>query len=76
VVTENTKWEEGLIAVNCAGFGGVNTHMILEPGPTVETEGSENGGTFQFPLLVTLSGRTEGGVQQGLSQVLYYSESL
>lgn len=30
VVSENTKWEPGLVGVSSFGFGGSNTHIILK----------------------------------------------
>lgn len=30
VVSENTKWEPDLVGVSSFGFGGSNTHIILQ----------------------------------------------
>ncbi len=30
VVTEPTPWDGGLVGINSFGFGGANTHLLLE----------------------------------------------
>lgn len=69
VVSENTSWNGGYVGVNSFGFGGSNVHVLLRS--TVSKENAANG-TSDNDLgkrLVTVSGRTEEGVELLLNVV-------
>jgi acyl transferase domain-containing protein len=71
-----------VVVLNSFGFGGVNTSLVLRPFgiPGANKDGdviAENEATpaiGSFPQLLTVSGRTEEGVQSTLSSVsLFFS---
>lgn len=66
MVSENTPWNGGYVAVNSFGFGGANAHVILKsnPKPKPISPPLENG-----PRVVAISGRTEEAVKEFLTQV-------
>lgn len=59
VVSENTPWEGGLVAVNSFGFGGANAHVILES----ERGARPAAARYAVPRLVLASGRTEAAAR-------------
>ncbi|CAH1129520.1 unnamed protein product [Ceutorhynchus assimilis] len=65
VLTENTSWNGGIMAMNSFGFGGANAHVVLQSNPKQKI----------LPLNSTLlrvvgvSGRTESAVKYFLKQV-------
>jgi len=75
VVDVNTKWNGGYVGINNFGFGGANSHVILKPitAGHVSNGGNETSHPTQAENVlrnfVTLSGRTEAGVEQKLREV-------
>ncbi|XP_072399714.1 fatty acid synthase-like [Diabrotica undecimpunctata] len=66
VITKNTKFNGGSIGVNCFGFGGANTHIIID------SNKREKSAVKQIHLknrLVQVSGRTEEAVLHFLEGV-------
>jgi len=61
VITKNTPWNGGLIAINSFGFGGANAHLILRSNPKVKLSPILDT-TKLLPSLVLVSGRTEEAV--------------
>lgn len=60
VITENTKWNGGYVAVSNFGFGGANAHALLKSNPK---EKVNNGiPKDDIPRLVYISGRTEEAI--------------
>ncbi|XP_072378050.1 LOW QUALITY PROTEIN: fatty acid synthase-like [Diabrotica undecimpunctata] len=66
IVTKNTKFNGGIIGVNCFGFGGANTHIVIDSNKkeksTIVYERPNN-------RLVQVSGRTEEAVLHFLDGV-------
>lgn len=60
VVSRNTPWRGGLVAVNSFGFGGANAHVILESEPAAERKPAQ----YPVPRLLVASGRTEEAVHE------------
>ncbi|OTF78648.1 fatty acid synthase-like protein, partial [Euroglyphus maynei] len=60
-VTENTPFEDGIVAVNSFGFGGVNVHMLLKP-HAKELDPIKSSIVTDIPRLILVSGRTEDSV--------------
>ncbi|EFN81866.1 Fatty acid synthase [Harpegnathos saltator] len=67
VVTTPTTWEPTLVGINSFGFGGANTHILLEPNMKQKV----NGGAPKDDLqrLAVLSGRTEQAVESFLREI-------
>ncbi|XP_020297711.1 fatty acid synthase-like, partial [Pseudomyrmex gracilis] len=64
VVTEPTRLTNGFISMNSFGFGGANSHMLLQWNRKKKTNnGAPND---DFPRLVPVSGRTEESVKSFL----------
>ncbi|CAH0760904.1 unnamed protein product [Diatraea saccharalis] len=61
VVDRNTPWEGGLVAVNSFGFGGANSHVILEVERGAGARALE--ATYAVPRLVLASGRSDAAVR-------------
>lgn len=66
IVTENTKWDGGIVGVNCFGFGGTNTHIVLDSNK--KNKQIENYQTYKNRL-VQVSGRTEEAVLHFLDEI-------
>uniref|UniRef100_A0A6P7GNP1 Fatty acid synthase n=1 Tax=Diabrotica virgifera virgifera TaxID=50390 RepID=A0A6P7GNP1_DIAVI len=66
VITENTKFLGGCIGVNCFGFGGANTHIIIDSN---KREKSPIKQKLPKNRLVQVSGRTEEAVLHFLEGV-------
>merc|ERR1719450_1580643 len=62
VVAEHTKLPSGFISVNNFGFGGANTHVILNQ--TLKMEPSKALFEDKSPRLVVHAARTESGAQK------------
>nr|XP_027196308.1 fatty acid synthase-like [Dermatophagoides pteronyssinus] len=60
-VTENTPFEDGIVAVNSFGFGGVNIHVLLKPN-VKELDPINSSIVTEIPRLILASGRTEDSV--------------
>ncbi|XP_063235501.1 fatty acid synthase-like isoform X2 [Bacillus rossius redtenbacheri] len=65
VVDKPTAWDGGMVALNSFGFGGSNSHMLLNwncksKSPSVRDN---------MPRLVVFSGRTEEGVTRALEKI-------
>ncbi|RUS90834.1 hypothetical protein EGW08_001453, partial [Elysia chlorotica] len=65
VVTECTKWDGGLVAMNSFGFGGANVHAIYKSN---EKELKEPHPASDKPRLFTYAARTEAGVKAVLQE--------
>lgn len=68
VITENTVWNGGLVAINSFGLGGANGHVLLK---SFDKKKSNENSTKQdhLPRAVTISGRTSEAVEFLLSEV-------
>uniref|UniRef100_A0A6P7F7U7 Fatty acid synthase n=1 Tax=Diabrotica virgifera virgifera TaxID=50390 RepID=A0A6P7F7U7_DIAVI len=66
VVTKNTKFNGGIIGVNCFGFGGANTHIVID-----SNKKEKSAIVYKRPKnrLVQFSGRTEEAVLHFLDGV-------
>ncbi|CAG9830404.1 unnamed protein product [Diabrotica balteata] len=66
VVTKNTKFNGGIIGVNCFGFGGANTHIVID-----SNKKEKSAIVYKRPKnrLVQVSGRTEEAVLHFLNGV-------
>ncbi|GFO47692.1 fatty acid synthase-like [Plakobranchus ocellatus] len=65
VVSECTKWNGGLVAMNSFGFGGANVHAIYK---SHDKEMKDPHPASQKPRLFTYSARTEAGVKAVLQE--------
>ncbi|KAJ8950730.1 hypothetical protein NQ318_011221 [Aromia moschata] len=65
IVTENTPWNGGTVALNSFGFGGANSHAVMRSNAKAKTD------TYKPPKhrLVQVSGRTEEAVNHFLDGV-------
>lgn len=66
VVSENTPFPGGYVAVNSFGFGGANAHIILKSNPKPKPSSTP---LVTSPTVVAVSGRTEEAVQEFLKEV-------
>ena len=66
VVSENTPFEGGYVAMNSFGFGGSNVHVLLKSFPKVQNQIHP---ASDMKRLCTFSGRTEEGVQGALAEM-------
>ncbi|XP_059143967.1 fatty acid synthase-like [Physella acuta] len=73
VVTENTAYKGGIMAVNSFGLGGSNAHLILGPPDTRNITPSPEG---QQTRLFTYGGRTEDGTKAMLELAKRHSSCL
>lgn len=64
VVTENTPWPGGYIAINSSGFGGSNVHALLQSN---QRKLKEDHPAKDSQRLIVYSGRTEEGLQETLT---------
>ncbi|KAK4881873.1 hypothetical protein RN001_005192 [Aquatica leii] len=62
VVTKNTNWEGGLIAINGIGLASSYGHVLLKPNPKFKKPPMNN-----LPKLIGISTRTEQGIQDILT---------
>jgi len=68
VVTERTPWKGGLVGISSFGFGGANSHLVLEG---YVRSNKENQGLSRGYSIIPCSSRTE----DGLDALLEYLES-
>lgn len=66
VVDERTEWDGGYVGMNSFGFGGSNVHVLLKSN---SREVKPSHPAAEAPRLVTFSGRTAEGVEDGLRRV-------
>ncbi|XP_059470308.1 fatty acid synthase [Neocloeon triangulifer] len=66
VVSENTSFPGGYVAINSFGFGGANAHVILKSNPKPKPSSPP---LLTNPTVVAVSGRTEEAVQEFLKEV-------
>lgn len=65
VVSENTPWRGGIVAMNSFGFGGANAHIVLRSNPKPKTTWPAG----PIPRIVGVSGRTEQAVDNFLTKI-------
>lgn len=65
VVSQNTPWKGGIVAMNSFGFGGANAHIILRSNPKPKTTWPLG----PIPRIVGVSGRTEQAVSNFLTKI-------
>lgn len=65
MITEETPWNGGLVALNSFGLGGANGHTLLKSSTTSKADQPEN----NLPRLILASGRTEEAVDTILTKV-------
>ncbi|KAL0101015.1 hypothetical protein PUN28_019436 [Cardiocondyla obscurior] len=70
IVTEPTLWEGGYICINSFGFGGANSHILLQS--NLKKKINSGVPNDDLPRLVIVSGRTEEGVKVILDDVSKY----
>ncbi|CAG7687282.1 unnamed protein product, partial [Allacma fusca] len=73
VVTENTPWNGGLVAVNSFGFGGANVHVLLKLDTASDTTTTMP--LPDLPLIVPISGRTSEAIDSILNEIEPLSKS-
>lgn len=64
VVTENTKWQGGLMAINGIGLASSYGHILLRPNYKIKNSVND-----KLPRLINISTRTEQGIQDILTTV-------
>ncbi|OQV25865.1 Fatty acid synthase [Hypsibius exemplaris] len=69
VVTEPMKWNSTLAGVNCFGFGGQNSHLILRGNPNVRKESVSDLQLFVY------MGRTEDAAKNAMDFAVRYSDN-
>ena len=69
VITKPTPIEGKYFAINSFGFGGSNGHILLSPHDRIKKKLDESITTNNLPRLVTISGRTENGLNCFFSNV-------
>lgn len=65
VVSKNTPWNGGIVAVNSFGFGGANAHIVLRSNPKPKMSWP----TGPIPRIIGVSGRTEQAVTNFLTKI-------
>lgn len=65
VVSQNTPWNGGIVAVNSFGFGGANAHIVLRSNPKPKTTWPIG----PIPRIVGVSGRTQQAVENFLTKI-------
>lgn len=65
VVTEPTRWDGGLVAMNSFGMGGSNGHIVLR---SYDGKRTEPHPASEKPRLFVYSARTEGGLKNILEE--------
>lgn len=65
VISENTKWNGGIVGVNSFGFGGANVHVVLKSNPKTKPTPV----VTAAPVIVPFSGRTKEAVETALKRV-------
>ncbi|XP_005094185.1 fatty acid synthase [Aplysia californica] len=73
VITECTKWDGGLVAMNSFGFGGANVHAVYR---SYDAEPREPHMASEKPRLFTFSARSEEGVREVLKEVRKNAKSV
>jgi fatty acid synthase, animal type len=68
VVTEPMKWNSTLAGVNCFGFGGQNSHLILRGNPNIRQEAVTDVRLFLY------MGRTEEAARNALNYANRYPD--
>lgn len=68
VVTEPMKWNSTLCGLNCFGFGGQNSHLVLRGNPKTRDVKIDD------PRLVIYMGRTEEAATHALNYVHRYQD--
>lgn len=74
VVTENTPFKQGYIAISSLGFGGANAHVVIKPTLTNKVDKT----TVEKPKhrLVLSSGRTPEAVNLFIDGLIKYQDDL
>ena len=73
VVDERTDWDGGYVGMNSFGFGGSNVHVLLHSNQKARKPAHPSAG---LPRLVTFSGRTAEGVEEGLQMMSDQAENV
>lgn len=69
VVTEPMKWNSTVCGLNCFGFGGQNSHLVLRGNPKVRDVKIDD------PRLVIYMGRTEEAATHAMNYVQRYPDN-
>jgi len=65
IVTKPTEWKGGYVGINCFGFSGANSHLLLKSNLEIKVNKTNN----NLLKLVVISGRTKEAVKIMLDDV-------
>ncbi|XP_055354920.1 fatty acid synthase-like [Paramacrobiotus metropolitanus] len=69
VITEPTKWNCTIAGLNCFGFGGQNSHLVVRGNPRTRHD------TISEPRLFVYMGRTEEAAQTAMQYALKHQDN-